>query len=711
MKRILLLTLLLGIVIKNYCQTQIINPSFPSTVGLFDLFEVSFTMNGTYSNPYDPNIISIYGLFTSPDNVTYKVDAFYYEDYTFQKVLVDNDYYEDVLDSLNHVGWRIRFTPTCIGNWKLRIIAEDASGAMGQMPNDGSRNYRFECTSVENANGFITMANSKYLKRDIVKNGQRQYHSFFPIGPNIAWYDCLNYGVFSQPRGIYEYQNYIDSLSGNANYMRMFINRYQGLSLYGPEFAQGNPVVYFDSSINQKDSAELDFIITYALQHDVSIMLCVFSFEDFRSENMEPLSPSNWVHNPFHTELGLSDPCYFFTNDDAILITKNLIRYIVSRWGYATNIMSWEFWNEVDHMFCNCDDTNYVEENVQKWHETMVDYLHRIDPFHHCVSTSMGSADDYPQLYSALYDSLDFVQRHNYEHIQNAESRHQLLFRLYNKVVNDYTQHPNKPFFFGEFGFAQSQGLPLYENKDPYGIDLHNSLWSSLFFTSIGAASFWWWPYTNLRGLYHHFTPLLNFSENLPIPSDSFTAHHTGEIIGHKLVFPNNLETYYMINAAQDTIYGWSQDTAYAYQSLRWITDSVYSEQTIWGPILRFKTGAVYDNQGYVYTLLPSKKPVPSSISNNITLPVTNQPIGSRYLVKWYNSETGDAFNTGVMTYAFVQQDAHGDKYVSFDFPNHIRNLQHQTVNNTLGDAVFVLVLKNIPEKTEENSNNNLKID
>ena len=29
-----------------------------------------------------------------------------------------------------------------------------------------------------------------------------------------------------------------------------------------------------------------------------------------------------------------------------------------------------------------------------------------------------------------------------------------------------------------------------------------------------------------------------------------------------------------MINATEDTIYGWCQDTAFAYQSLRWLTDN-----------------------------------------------------------------------------------------------------------------------------------------
>lgn len=33
-------------------------------------------------------------------------------------------------------------------------------------------------------------------------------------------------------------------------------------------------------------------------------------------------------------------------------------------------------------------------------------------------------------------------------------------------------------------------------------------------------------------------------------------------------------------------------------------------------------------------------------------------------------------------------------KYKSFQFPQHIRNLQKHTINNTFGDAVFVLIKK-----------------
>ena len=702
MKKITLLTLLLGIAFKSYCQPQIINPTFPSSVDLFDLFEVSFTMGASYSNPYDPDIISIYALFIAPDNTTYRVNAFYYEDYEFQKIIVGDDYYEKVSDSLNNIGWRIRFTPTNTGNWKFRIYARDSSGAITQMPNNGTKSYNFYCNSVTNAEGFISKANSRYLQQDVVKNGHRYFHSFFPVGLNIAWYSCRDWGVFRKPRGIYDYERYIDSLDGNANYMRIFLNRYQYLSLYGPEYTHrdinGDPVVYFDNTINQKDSAELDHIISYARQHGVAITLCIFSSGDFKAQNgMDPNDPSIWGNNPYNTIINC--PCYFYSNVDAKRIAKNLIRYIISRWGYATNIMDWELWNETDHMLKDCQE--HVETEVAEWHDMMAFNIKKTDPFNHNISTSMSSGGPSTYLYSVLFDSMDFVQQHYYDNIRNAESRQQLSYRHYNRSHQAFTQFPSKPFFMEEFGFAQSDTIQKYQDKDPKGIDLHNFLWSSLFSTTIGSASFWWWPYVNSKGLFKRYTPLMNFCNNLPILSESFTAHQTGTIVGHKLVFPNDIETYYMINASEDSIYGWSQDTAFAYQSLRWLTDYVHVESTDWGDRLRFVKNGVFDPSGYVYTLCSSKRPQPSSNSNTIEIPITNQPVGSRYRLTWYNSKTGYAYSTGAIYYANVHLNGNGDKVVSFNFPSFIRNIQQQTITNTFGDVVFSLILDNLPFDSE----------
>lgn len=88
--------------------------------------------------------------------------------------------------------------------------------------------------------------------------------------------------------------------------------------------------------------------------------------------------------------------------------------------------------------------------------------------------------------------------------------------------------------------------------------------------------------------------------------------------------------------------------------------------------------------------------------SNVIEIPITNQPIGSRYRLTWYDSETGYPFTTNAILYTIVQLNAVGDKVVSFNFPSSIRDLQYQTINNVFGDVVFSLVLDNLPSDSQQ---------
>lgn len=701
MKKSFILIILLGMACGGFSQPQINTPSFPSSVNLFNKFEVSFTLGNSYSNPYDPSVIRVFAVFTSPNNEIDTVEAFYYKDYA----LSNNNGLEQATYNSQNDGWRIRFTPKHVGVWHFNIQARDVDGSV-YIPFFRPRYYTFTCNSVNNADGFISKANSRFLKREVVRNGQRQFKSYFPIGPNVAWYDCYPYTDYTQPIGIYYYKRYIDFLSGNANYMRIWLNRYQYLSLYGPEYAppagQSAPIVYFDSTINQKDSAELDYIIEYAAQHGIAIMPCVFSFGDFRSYNdQEPDDPSVWAYNPFKTILGGPDD--FFSNTNAKNITKNLLRYIVSRWGYATNIMCWELWNEVSNMFKECDDgTGKLQDSVLAWHNEMAHWVRINDPYKHCVSTSMGTTaktydtssfnHNYP-LYSHLFDTLDIVLQHNYQNINKAKSAEQFSKVLYDKTSKAHTDYRTKPFFMGEFGFGQCDTVPKYKDKDRYGFDLHNSLWSSLFSTAIGPASFWWWQYLEDCNLFHNrYAPLLTFCQNLPVLSGSFTPHQTGNptgLFGHKLEFTNNIETYYMINETEDTIYGWCQDTAFAYQSLRWLTDSVQSD-TAKPYYLHFMDSIVFDTMGYVYKLAINKRPEPSSNSNVITIPISHWSVGIGYEITWYNTETGLAYP--FHSTATIWSNG-GNKYVSFNFPSAIRDVNNHAINNTFGDVAFSMVL------------------
>ena len=686
MKRPLFFFAFLCLSICSMSQPQISNISYPTSVNLFGLYEVSFTL-GHYSNPYDPDTIAVYAVFTGPDNSSFTVNGFYYEGYTFQQV----NGHEVATASPATNGWRIRFTPTIAGTWSFCVHAIDKDGETTTSFRPLGAAYTFNCLPVSNGDGFISKANSKFLKREIVRNGFRQNHSFFPVGPNVAWYECSN---LQHPKGIYDYEKYVDSLDGKGNYMRLWINRFHSISLYGPEYTQqvgGQPTIYFDSTLNQKDAAELDHIITYAAQHDISVMLSIFTFGDFKyADDIGHVSVNVWENNPFNTIL--DSPCQFFSDEDALRITKNLIRYIIARWGYATNLLCWEFWNEVEKVFQGCDGYSHIEQDALDWHQEIRSHVLSNDTYNHLTSTSLAGKSSFPYFYSEVFQDFDFVQIHRYGDAQNAEIKRQIPLVLFDQVVSNQTQYPSKPVFVGEFGFKQ--GNSTHREKDPFGINLHNSIWSSMFSSAMGTASFWWWPYVDACALYGQFKPLLDFCDGMPILSESYTPHHTGEFVGNDIVFPNGLPTFSMMNTNQDSIYGWSQDTAFSYPSLRRLTDSVVLTNTDWGPRVCFKDNAVFDSLGYVYTLDPSKRPGPSSSSNSIIIPVTNQPVGTTYRIRWYNTESGSPY-AGWVNYVVVHQDSMGNKYVSIQFPSLVRDLQQHSVNNTYCDAVFSLIKYN----------------
>ena len=657
-----------------YAQPTISGLTFPSSVDVFGLFEMSFQL-GKYDNPYDPEVIDVYAEFKAPDGKTFKVNGFYYEGYTFQQ---KDDY--EVATASRDKGWRVRFTPNQAGKWSFSLHAVDRKGKTALSSSD-KYPLSFECRSVDTDQGFIRKANSRYLKREVMQNGESKYQAYFPIGPNVAWYDYK--GTRTYPKGIYDYNRYIDEMAGSANYMRIWLSRYQYLSLYGPEFTQmngKNPTLYFDSSLNQKDAAELDHIIAYAAKNGITVMPCFFTFGDFRNIHN---SSCRWDNNPYNTVLGLKSPTMFFSDKKAKRIAKNLIRYIVARWGYATNIVCWEFWNEVNNIPTDDQPEAPFHTNIVKWHSEMADYIRSIDPFDHLVSTSLGTFSEKEYIGSAIYKNLDIVQYHTYGNIQKAKSTEQRTKELFQKFATYRPLYPDKPVFCGEFGFGQTKP-PKYQDKDPFGFDTHNCIWASLFSGTMGSASFWYWNYLSDKDLLRIYTPVLAYSKNIPLLPDSFTPHTTVSSNKDTWICPNGIETYYLSSADEDTIYGWCQDTAFSYQALRRLTDKAISKG-------HFVTDAKVDEKGYIYTLDKKKKPRPCSKSNVIVLPISKQDIGTQYVVRWFDGETGLEI-AEEKTQAIVKRTRRKKQFIEIEFPSTIRDLKKRQINNTYGDAAFIII-------------------
>ncbi len=337
--------------------------------------------------------------------------------------------------------------------------------------------------------------------------------------------------------------------------------------------------------------------------------------------------------------------------------------------------MSWELWNEANQMekdetyFCDgsksCNTDLYCEqesfrEDMIEWHSIMGQYIKSIDPFHHLVTTSLAlSLDDSHSnninLIKRLYriNSIDIAQSHRYKGVDNLTDNFQNdLF----SIMKSTHVETGKPAFVGEYGFS-SFGSSNW-NKDPYGIELHNSLWSCSFSGAMGSASIWWWKYffTTSANLYTYSGPVYRFFNSSPILSESFNPYKK---------VANGIETYYLMNGNCDTIYGWTHDEVFRYQKLR------------------------SNAPNYVTTLNTAYRPQPSSSSNNIKIAIQNQPIGAQYIIEWYDSETGNVIQTDL---AYVAGSG-SNRYLSFEFPSSIRDLQSHKIRNNFGDVVFAIYL------------------
>lgn len=592
-----------------------------NNVGLHGKFEITFTMNN-YSSPYNPDIVNSYCEFWSPSGKYYKVFAFYYEDYT--KTSSNCTPYQCEILTPNGINnWKIRFTPDEAGNWQYKITATDNSGSI---THPITNTLSFACISSKNK-GFIVKANNKFLKRT---TGE----FFFPVGQNVPWYGSPTFQG-TQTFGTNEYQYYIDNISINkGNFIRVWLDMYEGIALVGYDYTtQQN---YFNL-YNQKDAYQLDWIFNYAKTKGINVMLCLFSHSAWGDTGY---CNNNWSYrNPFNSNNGgiISTPYQFFSNSTAISATKNLLKYIVSRWGFSTNLVSWELWNEVNQIQAHnlLSPPGTYASDILNWHVIMYNYIKSIDPHQHLITTSY--AGGITSSNESVFAVMDYTQSHDYKNpIANIYDDFQTHFYV---VAESSINIMDKPYMNGEWGFSDSD---LWTQFDPKGFELHNSLWSSAFSTALGSVSNWFWDsYIKPNNLFGVYKPISEFMNSIPVPSQLFYPYKVSD---------NGLRTYYMENSNNDTIYGWSQDINFHFQNLRLTTNG----------------------NNYLQTLNQNYKPSPSSSINEINIPVNQN--NKQYIVKWYSAETGLVFQTNTVI--------SNNNLVKIYIPQSLRA-------STYGDAVF----------------------
>lgn len=443
-----------------------------SSVGKFQKFETQVSLNANFTNPYDYDQVALSGVFVAPSGKRDTVDGFYMQDFSLNTNTGS-------LSASGAAGFRIRFAPTETGTWNFSLKVKTPTGESAAF------NGSFECVASTSA-GFVRRNTTNYLSFDTGS-------PYIPVGQNVCWQNSNAY---------LDYKKWLGAMGGaKANFMRLWLASWG----VGIEWRNGNGYEGL-KRYHQNNSWYIDWILEECARQGIYMMFCI----NHHGQVSSTVNP-NWSDNPYNAVNG--GPCAqtwnFFDQDAAKNLHKNRLRYIVARWGFSTNIMSWELFNEVS--FTDQFSNASVRNAVRTWHHEMGQYLKKLDARKHLVTTSYGGEED-PELWRL--PSMDFTQNHLYAEVDNIEKA------VSGKGLDNLATF-GKPHYGGEFGISVGgEGL---SNIDPNGIHIHNTMWASAFSGAMGAAATWWWDnYVAPRNLYPLFTPLTDFLAKIPLLQGNF---------------------------------------------------------------------------------------------------------------------------------------------------------------------------------------------
>lgn len=447
--------------------------------------EFAVELKAKYDNPYNPSDVALDAVATSPSGKKHHIPGFFYRPYARSvgkgtmliaysstealnagKAAPDRSFENgEILTPSGPASWRVRFTPVEAGKYRFSFVLKDRRGVARK---DGPPLN----VGIGKSGGFVRVdpANPTAFR---LSTGQ----GFYPLGANIGW---------AGERGTRDYDDWLTEYGkAGANWGRVW------LSPSWTTFALEQP--HKAGEIDLANAWRLDYALDLASRKGIRLALCIDSYNVLRDKINWP----EWDRSPYKGMI--SKPADFWTDPKVAQVYRNKLRYLVARWGADPSVFSWEFWNEVDGI------SDYKVGPVREWHRQMASYLRSIDPNHHLISTSFGgSGSGAGDAEIFALPGIDYSVSHMYDAPDGPAA-----VALAQKRLGTL----GKPHFVAEFG-ADASGDRSKE--DPNGLQLHDSLWSSLAVGSSGASMLWWWDsYIHPRHLYPQLTSVKSFMNGI----------------------------------------------------------------------------------------------------------------------------------------------------------------------------------------------------
>jgi len=246
---------------------------------------------------------------------------------------------------------------------------------------------------------------------------------------------------------------------------------------------------------NQLDCFIVDELVEAAGRNGIYLQLCLLTRDLYMKDLKNPASADY---------------------DRAIADAKKFMRYAVARWGSATSVAAWEYWNELDPGLPT--DRFYTE---------LGQYLEEIDVYHHLRTTSTWG----PSAKDCKHPKLDLADTHFYLRPSDQPRLKDEVEAVLDRTGWLREQAPNKPSHLGEFGIANEKWQPTAEmQSSKMTVDFHNALWASAMSGSATTALFWWWDRLDRLNHYGEYGPLSRFVADVPWTTGALEAAVTAAV-------------------------------------------------------------------------------------------------------------------------------------------------------------------------------------
>ena len=472
-----------------------------SEVAMYDKFEVTFSVDATWENPYDPDDIQVDTVITKPDGKEVTVPAFFMTpmvpdkpDKLNMNYGKDSAKYDPEFNGKS--TWAFRFAGDQAGDYSFYITVRDSEGKTSKSPVKN-----FSCYDAGNKGyAMISENNPEYFVNSY--DGSTYYAS----GVNIPW---VRQEFTTNPLHM-SYNYFISKAKGTTNMTRIWMCHYNWLE-WMPEDNNPNTVSGFIGLgyYNQIMGCSFDNIVAECEKAGLRIILCT---ED-NDEQFADGAYGNWAYNPYNAENGgpAKNTTDYWSNPDVRKQYKKRLRYILARWGYSPAIFSINMWNDMQNP--TSDTVSYLQE--------LRDYTHSI---------------------TDGWRPLIFGSNFN---------------RAANEVLDMTVQLINmkdgtKPYLTQE----------CYASADDLRNTLRNTIWTE--FVQGSAGTLYWSQdevdeYAEGAGCWDVFTNILDFSSDIPLDKSGKFNFSSVAISTSEVVTPSDkYQTVTSIKSYGD-VAGWAQ--------------------------------------------------------------------------------------------------------------------------------------------------------